>query len=157
MTNIDEHVKRGKTVAQMVATGRLSGGIVYHHSRSAKRDVNAQMTSLRVVLSAPCIPRPDINSRLGNVMWSMRQLRGLTQYQLAEMSGVSQSMLSLLESGQRNSSINLNAMYRIAACLNWRLSDMIRMAEDVPSTEGVIRETEQLIRDIEQGESPKFS
>jgi transcriptional regulator with XRE-family HTH domain len=59
-----------------------------------------------------------------NGLRTMRRVRGLTQGQLAELSGSSQAVISQIESGQRNFSFGLAV--RLARALNVSVDDLGR-------------------------------
>jgi transcriptional regulator with XRE-family HTH domain len=70
----------------------------------------------------------------------------MSQDDLAEKSGVSQSMISCLELGERNEKFNLNFLQQIALVLGWEsLAEFIEFAEAHPPDELIIAEVEKII------------
>jgi transcriptional regulator with XRE-family HTH domain len=82
----------------------------------------------------------DIDYRIGLIIKRLRQVANITQSELARQVGVSQSTISLIETGQRNNrSINLRVFQRIARVIGFsRLSDLISFAEDISSPEAIL-------------------
>ena len=91
--------------------------------------------------------QPDLNRRIGIAVRDLRNLHGITQVQLSKEAGIAQSMVSMIENGQRNTRVNLNALQRIAHVLKQdSLSEFIAFAENVPPTRDVIRETGRMLK-----------
>jgi DNA-binding XRE family transcriptional regulator len=61
-----------------------------------------------------------------------RTYRGLTQMQLAEKTGLSQSQIAMIESGEREGTVKV--LRRIAKALNVDIDDLVDMNEDEPSS-----------------------
>ena len=55
----------------------------------------------------------------------------ITQQQLAEKSGVPQSMISMMETGQRNKLFRLKSLAHIAYALGLELAALTRRAEKI--------------------------
>lgn len=92
---------------------------------------------------------PDMNLRVGIAVYALRQLHGMSQRELAQASLTTQPMISLIENGRRNKSINLNALWRIAKALKQdSLTSLIHFAEEVPDTKEMIREAENLVEEL---------
>ena len=65
---------------------------------------------------------------VGRNVKRIRQEKGLTQEQLAEISGFSRQYLSGLEQGRRNPTIV--SLYELATALGVRHMELLRSAED---------------------------
>jgi transcriptional regulator with XRE-family HTH domain len=65
---------------------------------------------------------------VGRNVKRIRQEKGLTQEQLAELSGFSQQYLSGLEQGRRNPTIV--SLYELATALGVSHMELVRSAED---------------------------
>lgn len=59
----------------------------------------------------------------------LRVARGMTQGELADMSGVSRTYISALEHGRKNPT--LDTQERVAGALEIRLSELVRQAEEI--------------------------
>ena len=71
----------------------------------------------------------DYNNKItGIVIGRIRTTRGLTQEVLSGLSGVARSHLAMIETGTKNA--NVDTLWRIAAALDMRLSELIRAIED---------------------------
>jgi len=70
----------------------------------------------------------DMRKLVGRNVKRIRQEKGLTQEQLAEISGFSQQYLSGLEQGRRNPTIV--SLYELATALGVRHMELLRSAED---------------------------
>ena len=72
--------------------------------------------------------RMDMRKLVGRNVKRIRQEKGLTQEQLAELSGFSQQYLSGLEQGRRNPTIV--SLYELATALGVSHMELVRSAED---------------------------
>jgi len=70
----------------------------------------------------------DMRKLVGRNVKRVRQEKGLTQEQLAELSGFSQQYISGLEQGQRNPT--LVSLYELATALGVSHMELVRSAED---------------------------
>jgi transcriptional regulator with XRE-family HTH domain len=70
----------------------------------------------------------DMRKLVGRNVKRIRQEKGLTQEQLAELSGFSQQDLSGLEQGRRNPTIV--SLYELATALGVSHMELVRSAED---------------------------
>ena len=70
----------------------------------------------------------DMRKLVGRNVKRIRQEKGLTQEQLAELSGFSQQYLSGLEQGRRNPTIV--SRYELATALGVSHMELVRSAED---------------------------
>jgi transcriptional regulator with XRE-family HTH domain len=70
----------------------------------------------------------DMRKLVGRNVKRIRQEKGLTQEQLAELSGFSQQYISGLEQGQRNPTIV--SLYELAAALGVSHMELVRSTED---------------------------
>jgi len=70
----------------------------------------------------------DMRKLVGRNVKRIRQEKGLTQEQLAELSGFSQQYISGLEQGRRNPTIV--SIYELATALGVSHMDLVRSAED---------------------------
>jgi transcriptional regulator with XRE-family HTH domain len=70
----------------------------------------------------------DMRKLVGRNVKRIRQEKGLTQEQLAELSGFSQQYISGLERGQRNPTIV--SLYELATALGVSHMELVRSAED---------------------------
>ena len=70
----------------------------------------------------------DMRKLVGRNVKRVRQEKGLTQEQLAELSGFSQQYISGLEQGQRNPTIV--SLYELATALGVSHVELVRSAED---------------------------
>jgi transcriptional regulator with XRE-family HTH domain len=70
----------------------------------------------------------DMRKLVGRNVKRIRQEKGLTQEQLAELSGFSQQYLSGLEQGRRNPTIV--SLYELATALGVSHMELVRSAED---------------------------
>jgi DNA-binding XRE family transcriptional regulator len=61
-----------------------------------------------------------------------RTYRGLTQIQLAEKTGLSQSQIAMIESGEREGTVKV--LRRIAKALNVDIDDLVDIHENEPSS-----------------------
>lgn len=59
-----------------------------------------------------------------------RELRGLTQEQLADLAGMSKAYVGLLENGKRQ--LNANGLEKLAVALRCKPSDLIQEDTDLP-------------------------
>jgi len=74
-------------------------------------------------------PTPNFPLRLGVVLCRWRKDLGLTQAQLAQLTGVDQTYISKLERGIVNEGVNLARLYKITRALDKKLSDLFLIAE----------------------------
>jgi transcriptional regulator with XRE-family HTH domain len=86
----------------------------------------------------------DLSLRIGVAVRRYREHAALTQAQLAEKADVAQSEISMIEGGKRSS---LKTLDEVARASGRRLSDMIRFAEDVGTTQEVAAEARAFVRD----------
>jgi len=70
----------------------------------------------------------DLRKLVGRNVKRIRQEKGLTQEQLAELSGFSQQYLSGLEQGRRNPTIV--SLYELATALGVSHMELVRSTED---------------------------
>jgi transcriptional regulator with XRE-family HTH domain len=70
----------------------------------------------------------DMRKLVGRNVKRVRQEKGLTQEQLAELSGFSQQYISGLEQGRRNPTIV--SLYELATALGVSHMELVRFAED---------------------------
>jgi transcriptional regulator with XRE-family HTH domain len=70
----------------------------------------------------------DMRKLVGRNVKRIRQEKGLTQEQLAELTGFSQQYLSGLEQGRRNPTIV--SLYELATALGVSHMELVRSAED---------------------------
>ena len=70
----------------------------------------------------------DMRKLVGRNVKRVRQEKGLTQEQLAELSGFSQRYISGLEQGQRNPTIV--SLYELATALGVSHMELVRSTED---------------------------
>jgi transcriptional regulator with XRE-family HTH domain len=70
----------------------------------------------------------DMRKLVGRNVKRVRQEKGLTQEQLAELSGFSQQYISGLEQGQRNPTVV--SLYELATALGVSHMELVRSAED---------------------------
>jgi len=71
--------------------------------------------------------RELVSSEVASILKKEREKRGLSMTRVAEMSGLSQGMISLIERQQRNPS--LDSLLRICIALNIQLSSVLTEAE----------------------------
>ncbi|MFA6422102.1 MAG: helix-turn-helix transcriptional regulator [Candidatus Buchananbacteria bacterium] len=67
---------------------------------------------------------------IGTVIKQIRKEQGLTQPRLAEKSGLSQSIISMLECGRRRG-LNLQTFQAICSALGRDMSEVTRLAEEL--------------------------
>ena len=70
----------------------------------------------------------------GRIIRELREQQGLTQEVLSGLAGVSRSHLAEIETGHTNA--NVETLWRISDALGMRMSDLIRMVEQVIEREG---------------------
>lgn len=70
----------------------------------------------------------------GRIIRELREQRGLTQEVLSGLAVISRSHLAEIETGHTNA--NVETLWRIAEALGMKLSDLIRMVEQVIEREG---------------------
>jgi transcriptional regulator with XRE-family HTH domain len=70
----------------------------------------------------------DMRKLVGRNVKRVRQEKGLTQEQLAELSGFSQQYISGLEQGQRNPTVV--SLYELATALGVSHMELVRPTED---------------------------
>ena len=70
----------------------------------------------------------DMRKLVGRNVKRVRQEKGLTQEQLAELSGFSQQYISGLEQGQRNPTVV--SLYELATALGVSHMELVRSADD---------------------------
>jgi transcriptional regulator with XRE-family HTH domain len=70
----------------------------------------------------------DMRKLVGRNVKRVRQEKGLTQEQLAELSGFSQQYISGLEQGQRNPTVV--SLYELATALGVSHMELVRPSED---------------------------
>lgn len=71
----------------------------------------------------------DYNSTItGQVIGKLRTQRGLSQEKLASGAGMARSHLAMIENGNKNATVD--TLWRIAASLDIRLSDLFRIVEE---------------------------
>jgi len=69
----------------------------------------------------------NILKELGQTIRTLRQDMGLTQEELAEKAGLHISYIGSVERGERN--LTLQSIHKIAAALNFSLSDLFSLVE----------------------------
>lgn len=67
---------------------------------------------------------PDTSFIIGNRVRELRKARGLSQDDLAAMTGLEHSYISYIESGKRNPT--LKTLHRIAVSLEVPLTDLVK-------------------------------
>ena len=72
-------------------------------------------------------PEIDVQETLAMLVKSMRKKNMMTQQQFAESAGISQTYISLIESGRRP--VNLQILQNIAYALGYKLWELIKLAE----------------------------
>lgn len=75
--------------------------------------------------------------RAGGRIRAAREARDLNLHELARLSGISASALSLIETGQRD--LRLTTFYRIAAALRVGAGDLLEDREDDASQPAAVR------------------
>ena len=70
---------------------------------------------------------------IANTLKNFRTQRGLSQYKLAKISGVSQSVISSIESDSREPTIGV--LYRLCESMDIRLSAFVAMAMGEPESD----------------------
>lgn len=65
-----------------------------------------------------------------------RAYRGLTQHDLAEKTGLSQSYLAMMENGEREGTVK--ALKRIAKALDVDIDDLVDMHDEEPAQGGLV-------------------
>jgi transcriptional regulator with XRE-family HTH domain len=70
----------------------------------------------------------DMRKLVGRNVKRVRQAKGLTQEQLAELSGFSQQYISGLEQGRRNPTVA--SLYELATALGVSHMELLHSAED---------------------------
>lgn len=97
----------------------------------------------RVMVTAVKKKKLDVSdipeTRVGLKMKHTRLLKGLTLKQLADLAGCSESLLSRIENGNANPSINM--MHRVALALNMPVSGLFQ--ENADQTNVVLRQGER--------------
>jgi DNA-binding XRE family transcriptional regulator len=89
--------------------------------------------ALERAIAAPdeeAVPQHVVESLLAgeNPLKVWRTYRGLTQMQLAEKTGLSQSQIAMIESGEREGTVKV--LKRIAKALKVDIDDLVDMHED---------------------------
>ena len=70
----------------------------------------------------------EYNCRItGQVIGRLRMDRGMTQEVLSGLAGIARSHLAMIETGSKNA--NAATLWRIAAALDMRMSDLVRLIE----------------------------
>ena len=64
----------------------------------------------------------------GRIIGRIRVQRGMSQEVLSGLAGVARSHLAMIENGSKNA--NVETLWRIAAALDMRMSELMRMVED---------------------------
>ena len=70
----------------------------------------------------------------GRIIRELRERQGLTQEVLSGLAGMSRSHLAEIETGHTNA--NVGTLWRISEALGMKMSDLIRMVEQVIEREG---------------------
>lgn len=71
----------------------------------------------------------DYNYRItSQIIGRIRTQRAISQEVLSGLSGVARSHLAMIETGTKNA--NVDTLWRIAAALDMRLSELIRLIEE---------------------------
>jgi len=71
----------------------------------------------------------DYNSKTtGIIIGKLRNQRGMSQEVLSGLSGIARSHLGMIETGNKNASVD--TLWKIAAALDMNLSELIKMVED---------------------------
>ena len=65
---------------------------------------------------------------VGQIIGGIRGRQGISQEELARISGIARSHLAMIESGSKNA--NVETLWRISSALQMRLSDLIKLVED---------------------------
>lgn len=87
----------------------------------------------------------DIKKQLGYKIKRLRQKKGLTQEQLAEMADISIRALSGIEIGE--TFMSAQTMEKILSCLNVSVDELFT-AEHLKPTEDLINEIESIINNV---------
>ena len=64
----------------------------------------------------------------GQIIGKLRTDRELSQETLSKLAGIARSHLAMIETGTKNA--NVDTLWRIAAALDIRLSELIRLIEE---------------------------
>lgn len=71
----------------------------------------------------------DYNYKIvGQIIGGIRGQQGISQEELARISGIARSHLAMIESGSKNA--NVETLWLISSALQMRLSDLIKLVED---------------------------
>ena len=71
----------------------------------------------------------DYNYKIvGQIIGGIRGQHGISQEELARLSGIARSHLAMIEVGSKNA--NVETLWRISLALQMRLSDLIKLVED---------------------------
>ncbi|MCJ8334468.1 MAG: helix-turn-helix domain-containing protein [Epibacterium sp.] len=77
-----------------------------------------------------------IGFAVGQILREARKGKGHTQEEVAWLAGISQAMLSHIESGNRNVRLNVVTLYKVAKAVGIRsLSQLMEMAESEASND----------------------
>lgn len=89
----------------------------------------------------------DIDIRIGATVAVLRKLRGMTQIDLAKSIHSSQSIISKIENGKRDSKIDLKLLSRISIALGLeKLSKLIQLAEEIPNHKTVLKQAINFVK-----------
>ena len=92
---------------------------------------------------------PSLTRRIGIAIKELRRRKGLTQSELAAAVHRSQAAISMIESGDRTTRVNLDDLQRIGRVLGRRrLSRLIAFVENIPEPKVVIKEARDLLHKI---------
>lgn len=72
---------------------------------------------------------PDLDKRWSMTVAVLRELRGWTQKELADRAGLAQSLISMIECGQRSSATALNTFQQIASAFDFMPSELMYIME----------------------------
>ena len=84
----------------------------------------------------------DLGIYIGVIVKRQRELRALSQSDLALKAGVTQAEISYVERGKRS---QLKTLDRIAQAMDVRFSELVRFAEDIGDTKSVIHDARKFV------------
>ncbi len=83
---------------------------------------------------------------LGQRIRELRRSRGISQKQLAELTGLSQSFISTIERGEKN--ISINSLKKICSALGMSLSEFFNRDNLHNGSNSVINKMDELFEEI---------
>lgn len=96
--------------------------------------------------SGKFVPLP-LKARIGMAVKRHRQWRDMRQDELAEVSGIAQGTVSQIE---RGSDPSLTTLEKVSASLGMKLSDLIKLAEDMGDSAEIRERTKVLLNSIDK-------